>query len=181
MYTQLQQRRTTCRHRRLLGLDHHADALGAPLAEHKPRAGRQVLRPLQEAEAHARPCARGAGPARHGLALRLGWEQAQAGARGALSPDRRRSRSMATTRAACARTTPSPPARQTALHPGSTRARRTHLPHDLAVDDRLVARLDGGAVRQHAHLGRELVRRLRSTAATRASEWCRPCPNEAGR
>ncbi len=120
---------------------------------------------------------RGSGPSASGTAD--GREQVQLGARVALSPDRRRSRSMATTRAACARSTPSPPARRPRVQVAA-QAWRTHLPHDLAVDDRLVARLDGGAVRQHAHLGRELVRRLHSAAAARAGEACRPCPMRLG-
>lgn len=38
------------------------------------------------------------------------------------------------------------------------------LADNLAVDDRLVARLDGGAVRQNADLRRKLVCRLRTMA-----------------
>ena len=45
-----------CPEQVLLNLNDHAYALCAALPEHESRSGREVLRALQEAEPHARPC-----------------------------------------------------------------------------------------------------------------------------
>ncbi len=115
-----------CPEQVLLNLNDHAYALRAALPENKSRSGCEVLRALQEAEPHARPC-REVSPSAYGPHIKFRHSssnrrtianthkaaclrncaivsenmQAQVRKGGTLSPDRRRSRSMATTRAAC--------------------------------------------------------------------------------